>query len=238
MVRCFQYKSIFFSRLKGSFVKRQQRARGVVIAVCNQKGGTGKSTMAVHLAVCFATAGQRTVLIDTDPQASALAWKADRPDTLPGVQVIGLPAPNLHKELAALQGDYDVILIDGGGRITATARAACAVADFLIIPTRPSKPDLLSTTDFLQTVVDEVRALRPVVGGILITQMQVGTVVGKAAFAEIHTLGYPVFETIIHTRVAYQEAMAAGMSVVEYATDSKAAQEIRALFDEVREALT
>ena len=215
----------------------QHRVRRQVLAICNHKGGTGKSTTAVHLAVGFATLGQRTLLIDTDPQHSALAWKADRPDHLPRVQVIGLPAPNLHKELEAFKHDYEVIVIDGGGRITATARAACAVADFLIIPTRPSKPDLLSTQDFLHTVVEEVRALRPVAGGILITQMQGGTVVGKAAVAELQTLGYPVFDTIIHARVAYQEAMAAGMSVLEYAADSKAAQETRALFTEVREAL-
>jgi chromosome partitioning protein len=153
------------------------------------------------------------------------------------VQVIGLPAPNLHKELDAFKTDYEVILIDGGGRITAAARVACAVADFIIVPTRPSKPDLLSTKEFLRTVIEEIRAMRPVAGGILITQMQAGTVVGKAAREEIHTLGYPVFDTIVHTRVAYQEAMAAGMSVLEYASDSKAAQETRALFDEVREAI-
>lgn len=215
----------------------KQRLRRQVLASCNHKGGTGKSTTAVHLAVSFATLGQRTLLIDTDPQHSALAWKADRPDHLPRVQVIGLPAPNLHKEVEAFKHDYEVIIIDGGGRMTTTARAACAVADFLIIPTRPSKPDLLSTTDFLHTVVEEVRAMRPVTGGILITQMQGGTVIGKAALAELQTLGYPLFDTIIHARVAYQEAMAAGMSVLEYAADSKAAQETRALFTEVREAL-
>lgn len=209
----------------------------MVIAICNQKGGTGKSTTAVNLAVCFATAGQRTLLIDTDPQQSALAWKADRSEALPPVQVIGLPAPNLHKEIAALQADYEVIVIDGGGRITAAARAACAVADFLIIPTRPSKPDILSTQAFLHTVVEEVRTLRAVAGGILITQLQGGTVVGKAALAELRALGYPVFDTILHTRVAYQEAMAAGMSVVEYARDSRAAHETRTLYTEVREAL-
>jgi chromosome partitioning protein len=209
----------------------------MVITICNQKGGTGKSTIAVHLAVCFAMGGQRTLLIDTDPQQSALAWKADRPAALARVQVIGLPAPNLHKEIDAFKADYEVILIDGGGRITATARAACAVADFIIIPARPSKPDLLSTKEFLRTVIEEIRAMRPVAGGILVTQMQAGTVVGKAALDEIHTLGYPVFDTIMHTRVVYQEAMAAGMSVLEYAGDSKAAQETRALFDEVREAI-
>lgn len=208
-----------------------------VIAICNQKGGTGKSTTAVNLAVGFATAGRRTLLIDADTQQTALEWKADRPDDLPRIQVIGLPAPNLHKEIGAFRADYEVILIDGGGRITAAARAACAVADFIVIPLRPSKPDIASTRDFLTTVIEEVRALRPVAGGILINQMQAGTVVGKAALEEVRQLGYPVFDTLIHVRVAYQEAMAAGMSVIEYDGDSKAAQETRALFEELREAL-
>jgi chromosome partitioning protein len=150
---------------------------------------------------------------------------------------VGLPAPNLHKEIEAFKADYEVIVIDGGGRITATARAACAVADFILIPTRPSKPDLVSTTEFLRTVIEEVRAIRAVAGGLLITQMQAGTVVGRMALEEIRTLGYPVFDTIVYARVAYQEAMAAGMSVLEYASDSKAAQETQALFVEVREAL-
>ncbi|RMF84587.1 MAG: hypothetical protein D6736_18995, partial [Nitrospinota bacterium] len=187
--------------------------------------------------MCFATAGKRTLLIDADPQHTALEWKADRPDTLPQVSVIGLPAPNLYKEIEAFKQDYAIILIDGGGRITATARAACAVADFLIIPTRPSKPDLLSTRDFLLTVIEEIRAMCLLSGGILINQMQIGTIVGKAALAEIRRLGYPVFETIIHNRVAYQEAMAAGMSVIEYDGKSRVAQETATFFAELQEAL-
>lgn len=210
----------------------------MIISVVNQKGGTGKSTTAVNLATCFSAEGKRTLLIDADTQQTALEWKADRPDGLPKIQVIGLPAPNLHKEIDAFRTDYDVILIDGGGRITATARAACAVANFVIIPTRPSKPDILSTKDFLATVIEEVRAMREVAGGILINQMQMGTVVGKVALEEIRNLGYPVFDTIIHARVVYQEAMAAGMSVIEYDSDSKAAQETRAFFDELREAMS
>jgi chromosome partitioning protein len=209
----------------------------MVISVCNQKGGSGKSTMAVNLAVCFAASGKRTLLIDADPQQTALAWKVDRPERLPPVQVIGLPAPNLHKEIDAFQSAYEIIVIDGGGRITATARAACVVADFIIIPTRPSKPDLLSIRDFLLTIIEEIRTLRPIAGGIVINQMQTGTTVGKAALEEIYRLGYPVFETIIHSRVAYQEAIAAGMSVIEYAGHSKAAQEMEAFFQEVREAI-
>ena len=168
------------------------------------------------------------------PPASALSWKADRPTDLPQIQVVGLPAPNLHKEIEAFKADYEVIVIDGGGRITATARAACAVADFILIPTRPSKPDLVSTTEFLRTVIEEVRAIRAVAEGLLITQMQAGTVVGRMALEGSARSGIQSLIPLSMPRVAYQEAMAAGMSpVLEYASDSKAAQETQALFVEV-----
>jgi chromosome partitioning protein len=212
------------------------RKGGVIISVCNQKGGSGKTTTAVNLAACCAEEGIRTLLIDSDEQHSALAWKADRPEGLPEVTVIGLPVSNLLREVGAFSRDYGIVIIDGGGRITNTARLACRAADFLVIPTRPSKPDILSTREFLEKVVEEVRAIKPVTGGILITQMQGGTVVGKAAVKEIEQLGYPYFEAVIHNRVAYQEAMAAGMSVVEYDRASKAALETLAFFAELKEA--
>jgi chromosome partitioning protein len=117
----------------------------MILAVVNAKGGTGKSTVATNLAALFASRGTDVLLVDADPQQSALEWQRDRSADLPSVSVIGLPAPNLHREIPRFQAKYGVILIDGGGRVTATAKAAVAVADFLLVPTLASTPDVRST---------------------------------------------------------------------------------------------
>ena len=120
--------------------------------------------------------------------------------------------------------------------LRAHPRAAVAAADFLLIPTLPSKFDLLSTESFIQTVIHEVQTYKPVVaGGIVLNQLQTGTAIGKAASAHLATLAYPVFTTHLHLYVAYREAAATGQSVTEYDPHSKAAAEFAALFAELLE---
>ena len=181
----------------------------MILAITNQKGGTGKSTLATNLAVCFARTGAEVLLVDADPQHSALDWHADRPEAVPRIHVVGLPVDHLHREIPPLAKKFAVLLIDGGGRITTAARAAVSVADFVLVPTLPSKPDLLSTQDFFTQVLEEVR-----------------------------TLAYPAFVTALHDYTAYGEAYALGLGVVEYAPASKAAKEIGALFAELQEGLS
>ena len=207
----------------------------MIISVVNQKGGTGKTTVATNLAACFAGDGREVLVIDADPQHSSLDWRADRPANQPPVQAVGLPARNLHHEIEPFRRKYDVILVDG--RITATARAAVIAADFVIVPLLPSKPDILSTQDFFQEVIEEASTLKEIKGAVLLNQVQTGTLINRAAHEQLADLRYPLFETVLHFYVTYKEAIAAGLSVIEYSRRSKAAAEMLAFFAELQEVV-
>ena len=210
----------------------------MILAVANMKGGTGKSTIATNLATLFAARGEEVLLVDTDPQQSALDWQQDRPATRPHVAVIGLPAPNLHREVPRLHTKYSIILLDGGGRVTATARAAVGVADFLLVPTLASIPDARATQRFFREVVDEATAIRGrISGAILFSMVKTGTVFNVAGQTAIKELGYPVLDATLSHRITYQEAFSQGLGVVEYEARSKAAEEMQALFHELQEGL-
>ncbi len=210
----------------------------MIISVVNQKGGTGKTTVATNLAVAFASKKRDVLLVDADPQQSSLDWQRDRPEDLPHVSVIGLPYSNLSKEISRLKAKYDLILVDGGGRITANARAAVAVADFIVVPTLASKPDAMSTHSFFNEVVEEVAAMKgKVKGAVLFTMIKSGTLFNIAGQEQIKEFGFPVFDSLIYNRITYQEAISQGKSAAEFAPKSKAAQEIKSLFKELSSSL-
>jgi len=210
----------------------------MIISVVNQKGGTGKTTIATNLAAMFAAKKKDILLVDADPQQSSLDWNRDRPEDCPVVSVIGLPSANLTKEVNKLKKKYEMIIIDGGGRITASARAAVAVADFILVPTLASKPDALSTHNFFEEVVEEVAAMKgQVAGAILFTMVKSGTVFNIKGQDQIKEFGFPVFDTLIYNRITYQEAISEGKSAKEFSAKSKAAEEIDSLYKELKACL-
>ena len=209
-----------------------------VIGVVNQKGGTGKTTISTNLAAGFADLKKDVLLIDADPQQSTLDWQSCRPEKRPHIQTIGLPSKILNKEIKALRTKYDIIIIDCGGQVSATTRAAVMASDFIIVPTLPSQGDLLSTQKFFETVVEDVSALKKVLGGILLNRDNPSTVMSKRALQYAKDLEYPLFKHQISQSVVYQEAYAAGMSVGEYSKKSKAAKEFQLFFDEINKEIS
>lgn len=209
----------------------------MIIAVVNQKGGCGKTTIATNLAALFAGEGREVLLVDADPeQHSAMNWCADRPEYLPTVHSSSLPARNLRREADALRKKWQVVIIDGGARVTEHAHAAVAAADWLVIPVRPSKVDLDATSQFLDVVQTDMAKRNDLHGGLLLNQLQEGTAIGNVARAQIAEWEFPIFDNVLHSYVAFTEAVWQGQSAVEYQPSSKAAADITAFFRELKRA--
>lgn len=210
----------------------------MIIAVVNQKGGCGKTTIATNLAALFADEGREVLLVDADPeQHSAMNWCADRPLPLAAVRSSSLPARNLYREAEAMRRKWEVVIIDGGARVTEHAHAAVAAADWLVIPVRPSKVDLDATAQFLDVVQTDMNKRDNLRGGLLLNQIQEGTSISAAAQQQIGEWDFPVFKNALHSYVAFTEAVWNGESVVEYQPKSKAAADMIAFFKELKRAM-
>lgn len=210
----------------------------MIISIVNQKGGCGKTTIATNLAALFAVEGREVLMVDADPdQRSSMNWCADRPEHLSRIHASSLPARNLRKEADALRKKWDIVIIDGGARVTEHAYAAVAAADWLVIPVKPSKVDMDATAQFLDVVQADMAKRDDLTGGVLLNQFQENTAIGRAAREQIAEWDFPVFDSRLHSYVAFTEALWQGQSVVEYQPRGNAAADMQKFFAELKGAM-
>lgn len=202
-----------------------------VIAVLNQKGGAGKTTMATHLARAFQLDGLDVLLVDSDPQGSARDWAAVREDQ--PVTVVGIDRPTIERDLKNL-ARKDVVVIDGAPRAAEMAASAIRAADFVLIPVQPSPYDIWATADLVALVKQEIeRPGRNLRAAFVISRAIKGTKIGEEVRAALEGYGLPVLASRVTQRVVYPGTAASGSTVLDAEPSGDAAAEIRALAAEI-----
>ena len=205
----------------------------MIITLSSLKGGTGKTSLSVHLAHAIALSGNRVILIDADPQASASDWAAARDDK-PPFPVVGMARDTLHRDLDELTADYAHAVIDTPPRVSALARSAILAADLVLIPVQPSSYDVWAAAETVK-LIEEAQQFKPdIKAAFVINRRIVNTSLGSEVAAALADYSPPVLESAIAQRIGFAEA-SAGYTVLEDAPKSAAANEIRALADNVLE---
>ncbi len=183
-----------------------------VLAVLNQKGGSGKTTISVNLAQALQRDNQKVLLVDSDPQGSARDWNEENGGEI--LPVVGLDRETLPKDLEAVRTGYDWIVIDGAPQITKLAAAAIKAADIVLIPCQPSPYDIWACSD----LVDVITARQDVTGGkpkaaFLISRSIKNTKLSGEISEALNGYGLPVFNHGTTQRVAYPTTASEGQTV-------------------------
>jgi chromosome partitioning protein len=206
----------------------------VIYALLNQKGGVGKTTLAVHIATALAKRGRRVMLVDADPQGSALDWSASR-QAEPLFPVIGLPRPNLHKEIPNHVSRYDDVVIDGPPRVNELTRSALLATDLALIPVQPSPYDVWAAKEIVDLIREAVVFNEKLNSAFVINRKIVNSAIGRDVVEALAGYELPVFATAISQRVAFAESAASGSTVLEDSPQGPATAEIEAVVNELLE---
>lgn len=203
----------------------------MIVALLNQKGGVGKTTLALHLAGAWARQGQRVTLIDADPQGSSLDWSEQRVrEGLPRLfGVVGLARDTLHREAPELARTVDHVVIDGPPRVAGLMRSALLAADLVVIPATPSPFDGWASAEMLR-LIEEARVFRPELRArFLLNRCGARTIIARETAETLADRDPPLLATRIGQRVAYADAAQIGRLVFEIDEAGPAAREIAAL---------
>ena len=200
------------------------------IAIAQQKGGAGKTTIAVQLAVAWARQGLKVAMLDVDPQGSLSAWYGMRKDA--GVEsslaALDVQGWKLATEIDLLKSDYDLLVVDTPPHAETDARVAVRAASLILVPVQPSPMDLWATKPTLEMAKREKsQAL------LVLNRVPARNKLADTIRAKIAEEGLPLAATQLGNRSGFAASMMEGKGIVETSPRSTGAEEIRALAAEI-----
>ncbi len=198
------------------------------IAFMSQKGGSGKTTLSVHVACAAGEAGERVVVVDTDPQGSATAWGSARAHSEPPVATVS--ASDLDAVLQAAKAEgMTLAVVDTAPHATAVAAQIARAVDLVLIPVRPSAFDLAAVGQAVSIV--EAAGAR---AAFVLSACPFRAPEVAETRAVLAGYGLPIVDAEITDRRPFARAVSSGRAVTEFESTGKAADEIRALWDWIK----
>lgn len=206
----------------------------MIITVCGQKGGTGKSTTAIAVAVEWASRGRRVLLVDADPQGTVRTWgdraAEERAESSPAVIAVGVA---LERHVPPHAPHYDVIIVDCPPQHGELQRASLMIAHVAILPAHPDPTEVWGLTASANLVHAAMTVRPALIARVLVTRKDRRTVAGSQARSTLERLGLDVLDTELSRRVTYPDSLGAGRGPTTYDPRSSAAVEVRRLCTEL-----
>lgn len=204
----------------------------MIISILNQKGGTGKTTLAVNMAREYTKRTLKTLLVDSDSQGSALRWHEHSGGDL--IDLTCLPVTTLDKDVVKFKDRYERIIIDGIPRVSPLTVCAIKAADVVLIPVQPSRWDIWATEPLVKLVQDRIEITEgKLKAAFVVSQNIKGTILGREIVSQLKEMGLPVFTNQTYHRQEYAKAVEEGRTVCEGNTE--AMKEIVAITNELED---
>ena len=203
----------------------------MIISLVNQKGGVGKTTIAINIGIGMARRNYKVRFLDTDPQGTASQWQSIESNM--AFEVKRHPSRVSSADITDSDQNHGLLFIDTPPAMGEITLSVLELSDLAIIPLAPSVLDIWSSRNTIQ-MIEEAKKVNPKLEGKLLVSRKIPrTRLGRDGREAIAALEMDVFETEISQRIAYVESMIAGVSVYQYAPSSEASKEIENLCEEI-----